>query len=542
MNEQRKELSKKVIGWIIFALILTACIIGRIIKSQPPKKGLAQSSVIYCESDIIIDGTGTAIIPPTLTGSESIVLKDGILNAVPTPNREHIIVLDSNKHLYLTDFHQSAGKIISKKTNSILAVREEGILYRDSKGRFCRYLFADDSTLPLGKCKDYQISKEGFTISYADNHGKVYTLTADSAEKEKIGTYRHTVDIITVSNDGNTVVYGSNVMKKEEVMLYENGTLTNICELLGLNNTLSSARVKLYETEKGTSMAIIPCLVTESKVYIKHPGQDIIEVNTGIYPSSKSCYTSEGLFVGSFFTDSLIWIHPETGESHQILPALKDYVVNGSQITYLFKNGDLYCAEIHEGTLSDKKLVDKDVSYFQATPSGQHVYYYRNGDEKEKYFDLYVATVSEPTGTSVKVDSEVFFNYDFDLSFSTDEQTVYYYTKGEEYLRDTIDTVVGTTYNYENCSILKRYTLVDREAFQIDASTIPGSLSGGRADGFIENSSFIYQRRAPGGSGYTWQYFDGTGSSAISSQTTFNIADIFEENPYIPPWRYPAEP
>lgn len=555
MNKQRKEQLKRIAGWLVLALAIITCIIGWNIRKRYVNSGLALPPFIYCESDIIINGNNTAIIPPIFTNSEPITLTEEIRNAVLTPNLEHIVVLDRNDNMYLTDFDQSNRKDISQNVNSILEVRDEGILYRDSKNRFYRYLFADDSVLSLGKCKDYQISKEGFTLSFADARGKVYVLTADSAEKKKIGTYSNTVDIVTVAKDGKTVVYGSNVTKMESVMFYDNGSLTKLCALAGMNNTLSSVWVKSYEGESGTSMAIIPCLVTDTRIFIKHPGKDVMAVELGEYPSAKTFYTSEGIFILDFFTDDIIWVNPGNGENQTILNEIKDYIVKGDQITYLNMNGDLYCAEIQDNTLLNQVLIDSEVSYFQCTPSGQNVYYYKNGDAGKTYYDLYVCknpnsasdftgnSASETDSASVKIDSAVLYDHEISLSFSTDEKTVYYYTNGEQYLdylTDTPQNADSSKYYYNDHNILKRCTRGEEKPFLISYDAVPGSVSSGRMDGLIENSSFIFQRNSSGG--YIWQYFDGTKASTISGPIDYDTIDTYAENPYVPSWRYNDEP
>lgn len=544
MNEKTKQTSafNKILICTIVGLVLAFCIVLSMMHSDSGKQ--QKLPIIYHDSDIIIRGgrEDNAVIPPFYTedGHNALTITGiSTLNAVPTPDREQLVVLDTEGILYVTDFRLSAKTHIAANANSILSVQNEGILYRDSKDRFYRYLFADGSVLSLGKCKDYLISKEGFTISFADKWGKVYVLTADSTEKKKIGRYQKSIDIVYVADDGNTVIYGSNVMKTESVMFYDNGTLTEVCDLPGMKSIYSAVRIQTYEEANGTTIAFIPCLVTDTKVYIKHTGEDMMTVDLNEYPSAKSAFTSEGLFVHGFFTDGLFIIDPNTGEHREILSAIEDYHINDDRIIYLTQNGDLYRAEILDGALNNQERIDTEVWSFQCTPTGQDVYYYKNADAEEKYYDLYVATVSETQITPAIVDSEVHFDYESALSFSTDEKTVYYFTKGEKYLRDTIETVQDTTDNYENYNILKRHTLGE-ETFLIDTNVIPDSLTSGREDGLIEDSSFIYKRRISGGDTYTWQFFDGTESCAITEQVSYNIADSYnvEENLFVPPWKY----
>lgn len=441
---------------------------------------------------LIITDSGTAYIPPVINGAVT-QIEGEVFNAVLTPDRQRIAVLNQDGSLYVSDINQSFQTAVALNCNSLLAVTNKGILYRDRKNVCHRYLFSDGSDLSLGKVADYQLSTDSFHIAYADKKGNVYLLSEDSNESRKIGTYSKGVFIITLLNDG-TCLYASNYPKEDmTLILAEGGNSTVLAQIAEPPTVVCN--------EEHTAMLIAPIL--EDIIYIKTSGQELQELRLPGFSTVSAFYTSDGIYAKNLNDGNLYWMNPDTCEYQVILLDVNQWSIANRTLYYSDSSGDFYSALMEGSNLTAQKEIDSDVSGVKCAPSREYVYYFKNYDEEKDEGDLYVYG---PDSVPAKVDSMV---SDEGFYFSTDEKTVYYYTEASSY-QPTSQS--GTRPAY--LRTLRCYTFDTKETQTIARAVVPKTLTSGLASGAIDNSSYIFQKywfeqwgEVPC---YRWYYYDGS--------------------------------
>lgn len=441
---------------------------------------------------LIITDDGTAYIPPIINGTASII-EGEVLNAVFSPDRQKIAVLNQDGSLYITDTQQSFQTAVALNCHSLLAVTNEGILYQDKKKVCHRYLFSDGSNLSLGKIADYKLSPNQFYMAYADKKGNVYLLPADSDESQKIGAYTKTVSIVTLLDDG-TCLYVSNLKKNANLILSENGNSTILTEL-------GKELFVIYDYDEETASLIIAPFPNDY-AYLKTAEREVQKIDCPGIPFSSLYQTSSGIYMKEVWSDDLYWLDRDSLTSKLVASSIKHYSFQNDTLYYITASGDFYEAVIDGPALTAQKKIDSQVQTFSCTPSGDYVYYLKDYSEAENEGDLYLY---RPASVPAKIDSKV-SNEDF--CFSTDEKYIYYYSEASSY-----KTAAQTGDTPSSLRTLRCFNIDTQEKKTISTNAVPQTLTSGLASGAIDSNSFIWQKCSVDnwyGTYYRWVYYDGS--------------------------------
>lgn len=488
MKEKIKKIATPVILVFVALFLIGLFLIGRYFESGKNRdfKTLisditgVESEKVFLPSTIITTADGAAYVPPTVTGT-AIKIEGNIINAVLTPDEKTIVALESDGNLFITDLNLSKKTSIADNADCLIAVKDEGIIYKDTKHCFYRYLFADGSVVSLGKVTDYVVSENKLNIAFADKRGNIYILPASSAEREKVGSYSHRAKLNALSDNAGTLVYADIPLFKQEATfkLYDNGETTILFD--DLDKRLVNDYGPVYTTFSTDGTSFIIHDFWRHQMFVRTVDKELITMDNVI---AVSFNTSKEIILRKAFFGSLFKLDLETTEQSLLAVDTSLYAIANNTLYYTDRLNDLYVATIEQDTVTNETKIDSNVSTILCSDSGDYLYYIKDCDE---YSDIGTLCGYRHGFEPIEIDSSV---YTSDFKISPDEKTIYYFTNKE-------------FHPYESGS-LKKYTFGTDESVQIDTVVHTDSLKFGSKSEYNDEYTFIYKTNS------VWKYYNGT--------------------------------
>ncbi|MDO4478785.1 MAG: zinc-ribbon domain-containing protein [Lachnospiraceae bacterium] len=237
---------------------------------------------------------GGEVIEAFKSGDDSVVLSlengksitvEEASRATMTADGQHLIVLYTDKSLYIMDKNQKERVCVADKCKSYAYVRNDGFYYEDSKGKVYRVKYKDGSTVLLEDLIYLTVAPNTTTALYRNSRHQMMQLNHTSDVPEKISAYKlpkyimdslekedplvgeePEADQITDEGDMALWVEGTDD-GQASVWCYEDGIKSKILEN-------DDDDIDLYHSkDQGT------CVIeTEGKIWIKRRGEEPISV------------------------------------------------------------------------------------------------------------------------------------------------------------------------------------------------------------------------------------------------------------------------
>ena len=200
----KKKKGKKVFVIAGITLIVIIAVVSTILLSAGTGNSVGQEIEPVTISARMTED-GTAYIP--LMNGNCIKISEEVESAKLTKDRLHIVVLLQDGMLYVTDITLTEKHNISDNAVSVVAVHNDGFIYKDEDENVYRVLFADYSSLHLGEDPAVITAYDNVTALIATDDGDIYTLSNLSSEKTKIASFDGNVELEAISNNGQISVW-----------------------------------------------------------------------------------------------------------------------------------------------------------------------------------------------------------------------------------------------------------------------------------------------------------------------------------------------
>lgn len=522
-----RKKSKLPLILVIVALVLFAACAAIFLLSG--KTSSAKSSystkptVIYAK----VNDDGTAYIP--LFNGESIVIHDDVEDAVLTADRKHVVVLLDDGTLYVTDTKQSSRSVLSEKCYSFAHVRNDGFFYNeksdsdDSIIGIYRVLFSDLSQQYLGDNvqSSLAVATNNTSVLFSATDGCIFTMPATSTHRTKVGSYGDAddVELEAISDDGELSVWVTEKDEVQTIVLNEGDERVTLGEVDYKYNYTYAA----FTADQGM---LVICNSYSDRVWIKIPGQEVVEAKMGAELASSTLYTSSGYInhaqtseVTSLYvsveadTGSNIYQISLNGDRERILSKVSQYRISNGYIIYLDTDSTLYYAKLDNSSISEPTKIAGNVDILETNNSGLYVYYMKNVDDDDDVGDYYCYKIgtddAERIATDVGCLSYGSFGWAY-ASYSTDGSTVFFFKDMEK--------IPGT---YTNYGTLLVWHYGEDSASKIASEVLPYSLNSALATGNIDPKSFVFTRYSSVDSDenilVNWIYYDGSETTKFAS-------------------------
>ncbi len=506
-----KKPPKKIKKWIFYLaggvalLAVIALVLVLVLGSGGGGSAIGKHNAVYA----MINEDGTAFLP--LMNGKTVTVKGEVQRAAVTADRKHVIVLDEDKNLYITDVKQNGKTKVSEEAESFSNVRDTGFFFI-SDGICYRYSFAGGGSVELGKAGDMVVARDSLSALYSTEDGKVFRLPGDEQEPERLGSSSGSIRLCGISNDGSIAVWSA--ADNNEITIYlnegeERSTLGKVSGRYSYTGALFSEDQQLL---------FIYNFYGE-QVWLKRPGQEAVRVKLGAEPDGGAVYSKNGYLTldeGAkleelyFSTEAdeginVYWISTE-GERERILSGVNDYAVADGRIVYLNEDNELYYADVAGEKLSKEKKIAGDVDMFELSLNGQYVYYIKDYEDRDEIGNLYCYKLGakEP----VKVASDVPID---GIIFSTDGAGVVFFKEMEFSSGLRQGTLMAWSYQ-------------SGERIKIADEVVSRSVTSGLWTASIDLKSFTYMKNGEtdknGKVTGDWYYYNGKEATRIA-------ADVF---------------
>lgn len=437
---------------------------------------------------------GTAYIPLPEDGS-CIVIHDNVFVAAITADRKHVVVLQNDGTLYVTDKKLSHKQIVADDVNGLYYLVDEGVFYQSDSAEDYRVLFSDNIPRKLDDCWEYVIAQSTASTLYYTLNGDIYTLPRDSTESIMVSLAAEDVDLLGISNDGQTAAWCAYEAGTPVLYLAENGRTEKLEEI---HNSYSYSYA-FAQFSKDNQMLVIADLYSDS-LWIKKPGEAAVKVSLGSDCAWPNFIMTESSLIENTASKEISWLYvaaegddglnilcvsPEGGDAELILSDVLDCCTADGYIFYIDMRQNLYSAKLNGPDLSEQKKIAGNVSCFGLPLSGNYVYYMTNCVNGAG--DLYCRKVGD--SSSRKIEEGVsYYGSEYGeiwtcLDFSTDGATVLYYKNMQE-IEDTSD-YVGT---------MKMWSYGDQAGAKISDSVIVYSPFSGFNSGEVDPKNFMFNK------------------------------------------------
>ena len=331
-----------------------------------------------------LDEDGTAYIPCSDGSCIRIGNTDGIEEAYLSPDGKRVVYLTAEGELYVAKRNLSKREYVRQNVDWLGRVSDLGFLYETEDGDFFRYSFRDGSSVKLGEIpRNFYLADDDFGILYARDDS-LYRLPAKKSEPEKLVSSDAVLYPVYLSTDGKTVIWAERTSTNEyTVMLLEGKTQTRLGKLRG--DEYFRREIDLSKDEK---LAIIQGPWSDSFL-IWQKGREAVSVklciwNSWIYTEDGPLITAAASGVRKLYvqSDSSIYAVTPEGDKERLLSDVEAFAVSGGMILWKDEDDFLYCGKLKNGSITEKKELDEDVTWLLPGLYGKYFYYYReDGDE-----------------------------------------------------------------------------------------------------------------------------------------------------------------
>lgn len=446
-----------------------------------------------------VSADGDAYIP--MDDGSTIKIEAGsadVTKAVLAADDEHIIVLQEDGVLYITDKKLAEKKELSDSCAKILGTRKDGIIYQNEDGACYRALFTDSEPLELGSDIKVRLASYDLSLIYAANES-VYTLPYNSTESSKIENVSDNATLCAVSNDGRYGLLTVDVGDIRAIYLTEDGNISKLDKpeiqskyTSSLLNSLPAAYMNISADDE---LMVITSDDADS-LWIKQSDKDIVKASLGALLSSSVVYTKDGYLSESTGENiSSIYVAVEgnsgdsiynitlDGEREQVLSGVSSYSIKDGYIFYIDTDDALYYAKLDGNATTDEAKIASDVAYFEVSDNAQYIYYIRDftGSYGVGTGTLYMYKVG--TDEPEKVDSDVYKNYSGAATFSSDGNAIYYLTDA---------SLIGDSYTADGT--LMKWTYGSDSPEKIASEVVEYSLTSNLYSGELNANGFWFEK------------------------------------------------
>lgn len=458
------------------------------------------------------DGSAYIILPED---GSCIVIDGEIMFAAITADRKHVVVMQEDGTLYVTNKKLSKKTVIADNAEYIYGLRNDGFIYKNKNKNMGEYrvLFSDNIPIKLDMNTDFLSAMNTLSLVYVTQKGEIYTLSADSNDKVRISSNAQDVELLGISDDGQTAFWSELVNGTPTLYLAENG----IKEKLGEVSTYDSSFHGYARFSKDTEMATLASWYSDT-MWIKKAGEAAVKVKLGsecaqpyyICTESGPIDRTKAAKISSLYVSAsadegmnLFYISSD-GSRERILSGVNDYVIANGTIFYTDVDQNLYCGKLNKASISGEKRIASEVYCFSAAQNGKYVYYMK--DCADGFGDLFCFKTGSDSAQKIGSDVayyETGYGYGWTcLHFSPDGGTVLYY----------IDTeIIPGTGSYN--SSLMMWSYGDKAGVKIADDVIADSVSSARSTGDFDPKGFVFSKYSRVDSYNSlfvdWIYYDG---------------------------------
>lgn len=519
-NDSKPKGKKGVVIGIVAAVILVAC--GTIFfllfagGNYTETKAREQNVIL----SVLCDNDGVGYVP--LMNGDVVKIDDNVFSGALSPDRKRIIYLTKGKELYLMNSDKTDKKLISDKTVRIVDFNNFACVYSESGEEYCYYTFAGNESVSIGRVDDYKLSKNNANLVFAIDGG-VYEIIG-TGEKEKLGNYKDTCEILLISDDGKTVFWNDGTSYEHEIYVYTNGEKSKVGTINPSDKYGTYGKFNSNQT-----YAVISNLSAE-ELYVVNKNEEPIKIKIGNKLDSSSFYTAKGdirydsssKFPGMYFavsSDSGINLYfvDERGEKEKVMAGISSYIIQDGFIYYIDEDDNLRKAKLSGATMTNDEKITGDVGEIYDESHNGIIYFLKDISSNDQTGILYAYKQGdEPTKIATDVALWEVYGYIMTYgSISTDGRTIYYFKDVED---------IGDTYSDKG--VLYRYTYGDKESEKITDDVVVYSVDSGYFSGNIDTKSFVYQKYSSGKTRdnllFDIYYYDGKESKVLASDIKKN--------------------
>ncbi len=450
---------------------------------------------------------------------------ENVSEAYITPDREHIVVINTDGECFFTDQDQSKKVKVSETAEKIRYLMDEGVIYCDKTALWHRYIFENESDVILGKTEDIEVSASDLNIAFVNDDNEVYSLTGDSDESIKLGNYEDNCRLLSVSDDGKTVFWEDYNDDEVNVYIYADEEKTKICTF-----ETESAGTCVFQNADNDYAVIVND--GSDELFILQGTDEPIKAELGNKISSPYIYTENGMlnddekskFSGVYIAlegeneESNLYYIDKKGNRERVVSNIGEFTIYNGHLYYIDENKNLKNAVLSGEKIRDEKKIAGDVESISSTCRNGYLYFVRDMSSKNSTGSLYVSRKGEEP---IKITSDMsFYKYDgytigrypwimLQIEISQDGRSVYYY-QDEKDIDDS----------YEEVGELYRFTYGASDSEKISSDVLIYSLNSGLTETMINDKSFIYKKFSTVRDEKVladWFYFDGKESHKMAS-------------------------
>lgn len=437
------------------------------------------------------DGSAYIILPED---GSCIVIDGEIMFARITADRKHVVVMQEDGTLYVTNKKLSKKTVIADNAERIYSFRNDGFIYMNKNMGEFRVLFSDNIPLKLDTNTGFLSATNNLSLAYVTQEGEIYTLSADSNEGVRISSNAQDVELLGISDDGQTAFWSALVNDTPTLYLAENG----IKEKLGELDGSSYFGYSYAKFSKDSELATLASWYSDS-MWIKKAGEAAVKVKLGsncarpyyICTESGPIDRTKASKISSLYVSApsdkgmnLFYISSD-GSRERILSGVDDYVIANGAIFYTDVDQNLYCGKLNKASISGEKRIASEVYCFSAAQNGKYIYYMK--DCADGFGDLFCFKTGSDSAQKIGSDVAYYdtgYGYGWTcLHFSPDGGTVLYY----------IDTeIIPGTGRYN--SSLMMWSYGDKAGVKIADDVIADSVSSARSTGDFDPKGFVFSK------------------------------------------------
>lgn len=449
--------------------------------SAPSSQKSGDRTVAYAE----LDTEGNAYL--LLADGSVETISGDVSTARLTASQAYLITL-RNKVLSYTELSSGTETEIARDADSIIAVRDTGIIYENKGGFYFRYCFDGDEAVKLGTVSKLSTASNTLSVAFACPNGDIRILPQEADTPETIGSYENDVSMRAVSDDGETAVWVDFTSVKETVFLYDAGQVSELGKMTASGS--SYANTAAFFSKNGQVLVIYN---TEDKtMFLKNGREAPMEVRLGDCLASSAFYTSSGplsrddapisgIYLLAEDSDRpgniLYWVPTASGKRERVATGISSFTVADGMLFYTDADDTLFCGAVKEAVLEEPHRVDSHVYDFTASTDGKYLYYSKDFDDDLWEAPLYGYRVGDDAPVPIADSAYV------GLRLSPDGQSVFYLT-GETELTDS----------YDHYGTLIQYNLKTGKETILDTDVLRYSYTSNLASNCLDPNGFVYTK------------------------------------------------
>lgn len=503
----RVNVSPRVLVSAAVALAVVVIVLAMVLS------GVKSSALPGVAENGFITDEGTACAP--LSGGKYTAVEGDAELCIISPDKKTIVVQEKDGTLFYSDTTRQERRDISAEAqpkNSIVAVRDSGVLYTDREGKLHRFVFSSGSDRLIGSTASFAVAKNSLSVLYS-MEGKFHILPEGADESVEAGSYSGTPRAVAMSDDGKCAVWTDWSNNAQNICLYDHGGRKILETLVG-----TTAVTRAVFSENGKFLAVTN--PDSENAYLWSNGT-VSRAKLGGTPVSSELYTASGL-LGEDGGDEVngLYIHVSgnaggniyyldlLGDREKLTSKVKSFQLRGGIACFTASDGNMYYAKVSGANASERVRISADVQSFTLSRDGKYVYYLK--DVSAGAGNLYVYRIGDDEPEKIASDaSGVYLPCE-------DGGSVIYYRESES--TNAPGTRIGVMYMYS----------FGKGSNKLASDAVIGKVTSGSGDR-IEADGFTYLKYlSSDSSGRVYAncvYYDGKESTAVLKDIYFDTSD-----------------